>query len=387
MTIRALTPGDLAAHCRVSSMAFHWNCKLEEETFPEGETLLGCFDGGELIADLEYRVRQATWGSTTLPLVCVGGVASLPQHRRQGAVRQLFAELERLAAQEGWAFGALYPFSDGYYRQFGYERAARCLSLEVPMQALHDFAAGLPKEAGKAELIEGPPPAELLALYNTCAAETPLMLRREPEHARWFHTKPLEDCRYCFLWRGPSGGAEGLVQLQVNRDIGSVEVGEFLFASPAALRGMLRFLRGYASKADKVHFHALPLHSPVPLLLNEHARHKAHVSNGAALRIYDARQALAHFPYAGDGEFRFALEGDGAYHVAYQQGAAQVERAAGPAPVTLTREALVLLMCGHVRDMLALRCCPGVTVAEERGAERLLRAFGHAAGAMMLDGF
>ena len=396
MTIRTLTPADLEAHCRVSSMAFHWNCKPEEETFPEGGVLLGCFDGnGLMTAELEYRLRDATWGDGTVPLVCIGGVASLPHCRHGGAVRRLFDELETRAQAEGWVLGALAPFIDAYYRKFGCERMSRVMTIEAPMDLIREFARSVPfDQRGKLELIEGETlPEDLLQVYNAYAARVPLMLRREQEHARWFHTKPLETCNYCMFWRSEAGEAQGYVQYYLMKDNNTLHVRELAFLTPEALKGLLCFLQGYASKAERVVFNALPWGSPIPLLLNEHTKTKITSNTGMSVRIYDAEQALQKFRYAGDCSFVLELQGDSiarnnaAFHVICRNGKPRVERTNKAPDVTVTREALVLLFSGQLDDLMALCCCPGVIVSCETTAREILRAFRLNTIPMMWDGF
>ena len=396
MTIRALTPAELEAHCRVSSMAFHWKCKLEEEKFPEGETLLGCFDDeGVMTAELEYRVRDASWGDGTVPLVCVGGVASLPHCRHGGAVRRLFDELEALAEREGWVLGALGPFTDAYYRKFGYERMSRVMTMEAPMDLIREFARTVPfDQRGKLELMEGEVlPEDLLRVYNAYAAKVPLMLRRGQEHARWFHTKPLEECDYCMLWRSAAGVPEGYVQYNLTRENSTLNVQELAFLTPEALRGLLCFLQGYASKAERVVFCALPWGNPLPLLLCEHTKTKITSNTGMSVRIYDAEQALQRFGYADDCGFVLEIQGDSiarnnaVFHVQSRDGKARVECTSKTPDVTVTREALALLFSGQVGDMMALQCCPGVVIACEEQARHMLRAFRQDTIPMMWDGF
>jgi len=395
MTIRALVQADLAAQCKVAAMAYHFACKPEERSMPSSGTLLGCFDGDVLVAQLHYEIRQANWGSTVLPTICIGGVASLPHHRNGGAVRKIFEELERMAQREGWAFGALYPFADGYYRQFGYERAVRHFALEVPMAAISAFAKNTPKEAhGRLELIECGEDeaisAELLEVYNAYAAGIPMMLRRGQAQKGRFASKPLENCWYCFLWRNGNGEAQGYIQLHLNGNV--LEVSELSYSSAEALKGMLCFLRGYASKAERVRFCALPGSTPVAFLLNEHSANKTEYAIGASVRVYDAEQALQTFCYTGSGEFCVAVAGDsmaqnnGTYRVVYQDGIAQIKRDTQQnAPVILSRETLALLLSGQIKDMTALQCC--AQVSDTNGAEAVLRAFSQATLPMMWDGF
>ena len=51
----------------------------------------------------------------------IGGVASLPQHRRGGAIRACFGLALRDMYDGGTLLSYLYPFSTSFYRKFGYE--------------------------------------------------------------------------------------------------------------------------------------------------------------------------------------------------------------------------------------------------------------------------
>ena len=300
MTVRPLTPADLDAHCRVSSSAFIWDYKPGEEKFPEDDLLLGCFDDetGELMADLEVNIRKAAWGRETVLCACIGGVASLPHRRREGAVRRLFEALHAMGEEKGWAFGALYPFSDAYYRQFGYDRYFNSLQLTVPMAVVDAYAAKLPKDApGRVSLYEGGDEKEdLLRLYNTYAREHACMLLREEKNLDQFYHKPYEKCEYTYLWQNASGEYQGYVMYKINREQSAVSVDEIVFLSDAALQGLLAFLRVYASKAGSVVFQQLPPDSPILAALGEYSAMRAQLRFGPALRAYGGQFSLLSMP-------------------------------------------------------------------------------------------
>jgi len=321
MTVRPLTPSDLDAHCRVSSSAFIWDYKPGEEKFPEDDFLLGCFDDetGELMADLEVNIRKAAWGGETVLCACIGGVASLPHRRREGAVRRLFEALHAMAEEKGWAFGALYPFSDAYYRQFGYERYFSSMQLTVPMAVVETYASKVPKsELGRPVLYEngkkefpsggGVRPqgdttegrlgrgGQLLRIYNTYARERACMLLRDESNLKQFYHKPYEKCEYTYLWQNGAGECEGYVMYKIDREQSAVSVDEIVFLSGAALRGLLAFLRVYASKAGSVVFQQLPPDSPIPGVLGEYSAMRAQLRFGPALRAYGGQLSLLSMP-------------------------------------------------------------------------------------------
>lgn len=400
MYIRELTPEDIDAHSRVSAMAFHWSYTKGEETFPENERILGCFDdGGTLLADLEFSVRKAVVGETTLPVTCIGGVASLPFARRQGAVRRLFVEMEHMAAREGWALGALYPFSTEYYRKFGYEATLRELSITVPMRHLDSLAAAVaPEEQGSVELVEGERGVpELLAIYNDVARQHQLMPLRED--AGYFRTNPMEDRAYTCLWRDAQGEAQGYVTYHLNMESHNLDVREIGFLTPEALRGLLCYLRVY-NKAKAVCFGSVPLDSPLLLALREYSDMTATHRFSASYRLFDPVAVLRARQYPRQhGAFAMAIKGDtmehcnATYVVEYANGSAEVDVLPNdvPAALTLTREAAArLLLGGQTWTPFALRFCPGVALGEGEAAqsevEDFLRAFGTTPTAMW-DGF
>ncbi|MDR1464920.1 MAG: GNAT family N-acetyltransferase [Oscillospiraceae bacterium] len=398
MTVRPLIPEELALHCQLSSMAFHWNCKLEEETFPENEIPLACFDdNGGALAELEYAVRPATLGAEALPMLCVGGVASLPHARRKGAVRRLFQELEIMAADQGWALGALYPFSTAYYRQFGYEMAVHALRFTIPLREL----SRLPKAPeGNFELYEGQSALteDLLALFRPFAARHNLMMHRTD--GKRFFGKPLETCQYTYLYRDAAGRPAGYVSYDLNREQHTVFVHELVWTDAASLAALLRFLQCYDSKAEQLCLQNLTPESPVTLLLNEFSASRGDLAFTASLRIYDFAAVLRArcAQSEASGQLALRIEGDsmtqnnGLYVAEFAPGAADISRPAETAlpEISLTREAAArLLLSGRPMTAETLTFCPGCRLPQT-GADAAVQAFLRAfppVPTMLWDGF
>ena len=51
----------------------------------------------------------------------IGGVATIPEYREQGAVRDIFRELLPEAYRSGEVISTLFPFNQAFYRKMGYE--------------------------------------------------------------------------------------------------------------------------------------------------------------------------------------------------------------------------------------------------------------------------
>lgn len=69
----------------------------------------------------------------------IGNVSSLPEHRRQGGIREIFRAMFADMRARGFVFSALYPFSHEYYRKFGYEYGCAPLRQKFLVSDLKGF--------------------------------------------------------------------------------------------------------------------------------------------------------------------------------------------------------------------------------------------------------
>lgn len=329
MVIRTLMPEELEKHCHVSSMAFIWSVDLEKEEFPQNP-ILGAFDDNNNIrAELEYYLHEAFFCKKALPAVGIGGVGTLPEFRRRGAVRALFEEMERLSEANGWVLGFLYPFSYNYYRKFGYEAVTKKVSLNVNAKALET----IPRSTGSSTMYTGKNPQELSDLYNKIAQSTNLMFKRNDD--KNFSSKPLKNRFYTYIWHYENGEAGAIVTYSLDRDKKTLDIQELFFLDKTALLGILDFLRGYDGQAQFFNFQNLPADSPLLNVLNEYNLGTMNISYAAAARIYDLQELLSQNEYPQEhGHFKLLSldlfkKNAGVFEVEYQNGTAQVTRKSG----------------------------------------------------------
>ena len=76
-------------------------------------------DDRTMMATMTVIPWQATFDGQGVCMAGIGGVASLPQYRRSGAIRACFEAM--LRDKCGYSLSYLYPFSTEFYRKFGYE--------------------------------------------------------------------------------------------------------------------------------------------------------------------------------------------------------------------------------------------------------------------------
>lgn len=186
MPVRLIGREDVMACEKIQSIAFAYSLDLRElegilSREPEPpDPYIGHFDGeGNLTACMElpeYRIRyEGGWARMT----GIAGVASLPECRFGGAVRQLVQFAFRRMRQSGALFSALYPFSHAFYRQFGFELCQFSPEYEIPAEALAPFRC----TAGVRMVQPGAPLDALKAVFSARFSEFNLAIEREDR--RW----------------------------------------------------------------------------------------------------------------------------------------------------------------------------------------------------------
>ncbi|MGI6335927.1 MAG: GNAT family N-acetyltransferase [Eubacteriales bacterium] len=372
MLIRPIRPDEAAALEKLRAAAFSFKAD-PEHTRPIVHETLGAYDDGVLLASITIRPYACNWCGEYLPALGVGGVSTMPLARRAGAIRKLFGELDRLAAERGWAWGMLYPFSYPYYRQFGYER------LDPP----HNYTIPLPSfdcvpRCSDGVLYDGSQADALLAIHRRYADTHNLMALRDNANA-WDAT-PERSLRYTYLHRDPSGTFDAYVTLTYAAD--AIEVSELAYTSPASLTGVLGILRLFEGQRKQLRFPALPATSPVIGMLSRYEITERSIYNGVMGRVLDTETLLRKNSYPDvSGHFTLTVHDAlpscaGTFTVAYANGHADVLRTDRPADVETDAPNLSrILLSGIGYTAEELPYLPNTRVLDTARAADFSRAF------------
>ncbi len=378
MIIRCLNENDIGEYNKVSSSAFIWKVdpEIDNKLPPEASYVYGAFedDGKTLMAIAECINFQNYFGRGMLGCVGIGGVATKPEYRRRGGVRQIFKEIERVSAEKSWDIGILYPFSTAYYRLFGYENVGPFVSAKVPFNRL----AHLERNCS-VDLLEQDKLDAMLSLYNKTAAGSRLAFRRET--GKYFGVEPYKTGLNTYMWKNSDGEYRAYVTYTVDRPTNTVRVGEIGFIDRESLCGMLGFLRCYDGNQEFISFEKLPVNSPVFEVMPETAHLERHMGSIGSVRIYNVGKILETQVYPDErGHFSLAIEdcyapNAGVYDVTYENGVAEVnKRQDGSADISLTAAAASkLLIGGVIGGFGALKYIDGVKILNEN--KDFLRAF------------
>lgn len=265
-----------------------WTWWLSEE----GEAFCGCM--GVLTLDVRFDGHIVSMGG-------VGGVATLPEHRRRGAIRVCMESALKQMYDEGKVFSVLYPFSRAYYRQFGYEDGESVSTWTMPFASMK-----LPDAGGTMELIlPGDDFSPVHEVYNACAANWNLAAAPSRWLTRLADQSWMKEKRYLYLWRDENGVPGGFMLFSKSDRVMNctasfgLENG-LMFRDVRALTALLRFAKGFAADYDSIRF-SVPQGVRVQSLISEGNAVKGELQYNGMARIVNVKRALELCRSEGEG--------------------------------------------------------------------------------------
>ena len=129
MIVRKITKAEEARADELFAIAFEQALDRTKTPAPEesGRAVQWAAFGpdGQMMSTLCVTGFTVNFDGGSYRMGGVGGVATLPQYRRQGGIRACFQAALPDLYQEGFCFSYLYPFSTAYYRRSGTFAAGR----------------------------------------------------------------------------------------------------------------------------------------------------------------------------------------------------------------------------------------------------------------------
>lgn len=265
-------------------------------------------EGGRFVSSLACLPAQVWLHGRRLGMGAVGGVATLPDARRQGFAGAMMCAIVERMQEQGLALSALWPFSFPYYRKFGWDFACEHRSYRLAPDKL----PALPEPEDVSPLMESDLPAvmEAYACYArrlVCCTDRSERWWRELLRIQGvppFAQGARATGRMLVARKGSS--IEGYAVHKLPSAERNVEVGELLALTPEARLKLLAAIA--AEHSASITFKAPPgdrFRSQIP-----EPRHVlASLEPGFSFRVVDPAAALEILvPPAGlDGRITFAL--------------------------------------------------------------------------------
>lgn len=314
---RPLQADDIEQAAFVEAVAFYgdpapYNIERMRKLLPP-EWTVGAFVDGRLVADARTLPTLRWMNGGTTRIGCIGPVACLAEHRRQGYVGNLMRlSLERMREQ-GMVISGLYTPHDGLYQRYGWERAEGKKRYEFQAK---DVTLRLQGERGRLEPVTPDEWQRLDDVYRRYAEPRngPLarpepwwregILRREGDWAKE---------RRAFVWLSGAGEAQGytlyqprLLPFDPKHGGGdALLVWDLVALTPDAYLGLWQHLLTH-DIARPIEVFA-PLDDPFTSLAGDPSKVEVHRVEGPMIRIVDVEGAFAARPYAGSGAVSFTV--------------------------------------------------------------------------------
>ena len=224
-------------HMRVDDVE-EKRAKCEAETIEDW----GAFDeNGTLMGRIINNKFDFYLDGKTVRCGGIGGVATLPEYRGRGAIREIFKELLPAAYKDGEVISALYPFKHEFYRKQGYEvlLAWNDYSLRPGLLCRYHFDG----EVCKWNM--GDPVTDFIAVYQKFAPRFNLSLARTPEvmleHLKV--DKPYVDRKFSYVMKQEGKPIAYVIFTDVRHDPAAIlQVEECAWTCREGFEAILGFL-------------------------------------------------------------------------------------------------------------------------------------------------
>lgn len=263
-------------------------------------------DDGEMMCSLLLTDFTVHFDGKQSPMAGFGGVNTLPPYRRSGCIRRCLETILPQLHDEGCEFSYLYPFSTGYYLQFGYERCVQLLHAKVDLLQLK-----LPKSEGFFRLAEQ---RNLLleavrAVDKVWERQFNMMVCRQEANYRWLkNTDPAVKQEFTYVAFDAAGTPKGYTTFRVDADK-NLDCSRFLFADKEGFLGLLQIFKSLASDHRYVRF-SMPAINAMQYMLPEWNLGAADwkLQPHGMVRVIHAKKVLEKARYLGSGNIVLQID-------------------------------------------------------------------------------
>jgi len=331
-------------------------------------------DNRTMMSTMTLVPYNAHFDGHKVSMIGIGGVATLPQYRRQGGIRACFGKALPDMYERGAAFSYLYPFSTAFYRKFGYELACERNVYKLQLSGMPSFEV-----AGSFHLLE--PGAnlkkDLQKVHRDFENRYNLMVYDEDIEYNWVDAcDPFLQQEYTYVYRSVNGTPKGAVTYKPIIDDGDRTLDcstSVVFSDLEGFQAIIHLLKRL--QADHSHILiSLPTDVELGALLPEwsfgYIQCKK-VANGM-VRVINAQQVLQLARMRGTGELIIELKDEqiaknnGRFRVTFEDGVTtSVELTEADWDISLTIQDFSRMICGRydISDLLwlpdvQLNCAP-----------------------------
>ncbi|MBG9836713.1 MULTISPECIES: enhanced intracellular survival protein Eis [Bacillus cereus group] len=273
----------------LSEYAFQY--KIEEERMQqqltkmkESHEVYGIIEGEELAAKLHLIPFHIYIGKEKFKMGGVAGVATYPEYRRSGYVKELLQHSLQTMKKDGYTVSMLHPFAVSFYRKYGWELCADLLVCHMTKSDLvmKKQVNGTVKRFNKEHH-----PEEVEKLYETFAERFSGMLVR---NEKWWLQAVYDDLTLAIYYdENKTAAGYMLYKIENNKMI----VEEFVPLHNEARNGLWNFICQHDSMIKELEM-TVSKNEPLLYTLQE-PRVKTEIKPYFMGRIVDVEQFLKQY--------------------------------------------------------------------------------------------
>ncbi len=353
MEIRKILPSENLESLKIQSVCFTANrdfttgAKFEDDY----DVVRALFNSdGKMCASLNLIPFLFRMNGKTVKMAGIGGVVSLPEERNKGYIKKIFKHSLQEMKDCGQIFSFLYPFSNPYYRQFGYECCNKVQSVKIPLPAFSEL-----KSPGHAKhFVYSEDIGTIKTLYNNFIQDKNLaIVRNEKQFKDLFDRDAYKDLYHTYIWHNHEGKAVSYISFgALESKENDLDVTELVWDSFEGLKGILGFLVKFYPYYSNFTGH-FPVFLDFRLLFSEPTQVTAEIKTKGMNRIVDVKKVLELMKYPGEsGQIVINIKDDfcewntGTFAVIWESGKATVTRKDIPADFSCSIQILTQLVSG-----------------------------------------
>ena len=317
---RRLTPEEKLYVARMQGIVFggvpnekEIRDKIEKGEYDSEHTYGAVEENGRVVAGMDIIPYTMWFDGHKVPMYGIAGVASMPESRRQGNVRGIFAKVLEDIYEKGAVFSHLYPFSYDYYRKFGYENCGSVKRYTLPLEPARRLKnSGTPHEFINCDKCEETAEirGKLIEIYENYASRHNMMLSRTPDRWNEVFDVPLFSANHLYYWKNAECEIKSWVKFKKKNEI--MEINDIAWSDNESMLGILQFMGMFDGAAEKLTLRASP-EFLADLYWNDLYDIGTETHRMGMNCVVNAKRALELLKKPRGGEGRFTIKIEGAF--------------------------------------------------------------------------
>ncbi|MDG5786110.1 GNAT family N-acetyltransferase [Evansella sp. AB-P1] len=292
MNIRKLNESEIDLSIELSEYAFQFNLSEEERRerrkLVQPDNTWVAEENHTILSKASVLPFHTYIHGQKIPMGGVSGVATWPEHRRNGMVKELLFHSLKEMKESGQLLSFLYPFSIPFYRKYGWELFAEKQTVTLTKEQL-------PKRIevpGYVKRVSSESCKELDSIYQIWAIQYNGTLVREEN---WWHKSILrKKDQNIAIYYNKENTPNGYMIYQVKSE--TMTVKEIIWLNPESRNGLFSFISNHDSMIKKVIITTSP-NGELPFILPD-PKVEREVQSYFMGRIVDLKSFLENYPFS-----------------------------------------------------------------------------------------